>query len=236
MKTRIGRLARQRGFTLLELLAVMAIIGILAAILVPTVSSTGETGRDTQTKQDATLIESSSGEYFADNQNSAEVVTPETVTITATINSDTTTTTTQKTSSRWPEKFLTVEASATTSAAYLNELPTSASPTDNIVVDVTIKDSDGVAITRTTLSEDYTAIDFSLLEKDGYISLTPDSVTNVSTVNSLDYHSIIWAFRKETSSAGSGTDDARKVVVFKLTAVDIVEGTSTVNLTYEQIS
>ena len=65
----------QRGFTLIELLAVMAIMAVLAGIVSVSVGGTGETSKDTQTKQDATTIESAAADYFAD-QAGAEVLTP----------------------------------------------------------------------------------------------------------------------------------------------------------------
>ena len=71
-------LKSQKGFTLIELLAVMAIVAVLAGIIATAVSGTGETSRDTQTKQDATSIDTAAAEFFGD-QDGAEVLVPKTV-------------------------------------------------------------------------------------------------------------------------------------------------------------
>ena len=128
MKSRIRVLRESRGFTLIELLAVMAIIGVLAAILTPIASQSGESAREAQIKQDAGTVEGVIGQVFSDRQSQAEVVTPELVTVTALINSDVVGITTQETSSRYPEKFITHQASSSVSV-YESEFPTSGSAT-----------------------------------------------------------------------------------------------------------
>ena len=55
----------QRGFTLIELLAVMATVAVLAGIVSVSVGGTGETSKDTQTKQAATTLETAAADYFS---------------------------------------------------------------------------------------------------------------------------------------------------------------------------
>ena len=90
----------QRGFTLIELLAVMAIVAVLAGIVSVAVGGTSETSKDTQTKQDATTMETAAADYFSD-QVGAEVLT------TKTVNVQIFTGIQQKISSRWPEIYIT---------------------------------------------------------------------------------------------------------------------------------
>ncbi len=85
-RTTTGRAGDQRGFTLVELLAVMAIIGVLAAIVIPTVSGTRDAGQDAQAKQDISTIENAANERFSNGQNLAQVLSTETATTTAQIN------------------------------------------------------------------------------------------------------------------------------------------------------
>ena len=84
------------GFTLIELLAVMAIVSVLAGIVAISVSGSGETSRDAQTKQDATTVESAASDFFGD-QGGAEVLTPKTVSVFGVSNVE------QILSTRWPE-------------------------------------------------------------------------------------------------------------------------------------
>ena len=226
-----GRANDPRGFTLVELLAVMAIIGVLAAIVIPTVSGTRDAGQDAQAKQDASTIENAANEKFSNGQNLAQVLSTETATTTAQINGVTPTSTPQIISSRWAERFLTV----TTSATYLNEFPSVGGLTDGTVINVIVTDLDGNAITGSGLMSGYTAIDVDLLEKEGYMTQVPSSATKVVTVGSFDYHIFLWMFRKETSAGGGSANDARKVVLFKLQNAEIIEGTSTIKLTYGQL-
>ena len=226
-----GRASDQRGFTLVELLAVMAIIGVLAAIVIPTVSGTRDAGQDAQAKQDITTIENAATEKFSSGQNLAQILSTETATTTAQINSVTATSTPQIISSRWAERFLT----GTTSATYLNEFPPAGGLTDGTVINVIVTDVDGNAITGSGLMNGYTAIDVDLLEKEGFMTQVPSSTSKVVTLESFDYHIYLWLFRKETSAGGGGADDARKAVLFKLKNAQIIEGTSTIELTYAQI-
>ena len=233
-RTTTGRSSDQRGFTLVELLAVMAIIGVLAAIVIPTVSGTRDAGQDAQAKQDISTIENAANEKFSNGQNLAQILSTETATTTAQINSVSATSTPQVTSSRWAERFLTATV-ATTSATYLNEFPTAGGLTDGTVVDVIVTDLDGNVITGSGLLGGYTAIDFDLLEREGYMTQVPSSATKVVTVDGFDYHTFLWLFRKETSAGGGSANDARKAVLFKLTNARIIEGTTTLELTYGQI-
>ena len=234
-KVIFSRLIRDdKGFTLVELLAVMAIIGVLAAILTPIASQSGESARDAQIRQDAGIIEGAVTTVFSERQSNADVVTPETVTVTANINADSPSSTTQATSAKYPEKFITEEGSGTSTSVYATEFPTSGSATDALVVDLLLVDDDLSLISRSDLLEGYTAIDFDDLETNGFVTDVPESVTAVSTVNGVSYHSALWLLRKD-NSAGSDSDDARSVVVLKLLSVTLNEGTDTVILSYGRI-
>ena len=90
---------KERGFTLIELLAVMAIVAVLAGIVSVAVGGTGETSKDTQTKQDATTLDTAAADFFSD-QEGAEVLRPKTVQIFGVAGIE------QQTSTRWPETYI----------------------------------------------------------------------------------------------------------------------------------
>ena len=64
----INALRHERGFTLIELLATMAIVAVLAGIISVSVAGSGQTSRDTQTKQDGTTVETAVANYFGNQQ------------------------------------------------------------------------------------------------------------------------------------------------------------------------
>ena len=233
-KVIFSRLIRDdKGFTLVELLAVMAIIGVLAAILTPIASQSGAAARDAQIRSDAGTIEGVVSTVFSERSDEVAIES-ETVSVTANINADSPSSTTQATSAKYPEKFITEEGSGTSDSVYATEFPTSGSATDALVVDLLLVDDDLSLISRSDLLEGYTAIDFDDLETNGFVTDVPESVTAVSTVNGVSYHSALWLLRKD-KSAGSDTDDARSVVVLKLLSVTLNEGTDTVILSYGRI-
>lgn len=241
----------QRGFTLIELLAVMAIIAILAAIVAPAVSGTKDAGADAQAVQDAMQVRTGSNEYFTD-QDTVEVVSADTAITSlqvklATTNgqafdgSNTATTTasvTQKTSSRWPEKFIT--SSSTSTALYYTELPVSGSTTIGTVyfVDkvVTDPDDDGTVISANELLGNYTAIDVDTLVSKDYLEAAPQSADAKRELDNgtttVEVHALIWLFKKVNTP---GSDDAagRDIRVFKLTTA--TKSGSNFILTYERI-
>ena len=61
-------LKNPKAFTLIELLAVMAIVAVLSEIISVAMSGSGQTSRDTQTKQDATTVETAVANYFGSQQ------------------------------------------------------------------------------------------------------------------------------------------------------------------------
>ena len=239
----------QKGFTLVELLAVVAIIGILVAIVVPAVSGVSEAGKDAQSKQDGTSVDSAASDFFKE-QVAAEVLSLETADVTAGYTDadgvtglTEVTSTIQKISSRWPELYITGEGPESSTAVYLQELPTTDSDTTLKVTKLTIIGLDGAAITEDDLLEGYTAIDFDVLtgvdttdlRASGYLQKNPKSVDSVSTSGGIGYHNFLWLFKKQTSAGGSDDNDFRKVTVFKLVSIQEAEGDDTVQLTFEQI-
>ncbi|MCH8224666.1 MAG: prepilin-type N-terminal cleavage/methylation domain-containing protein [Chloroflexi bacterium] len=252
MKTIKRLLKGERGFTLIELLAVMAIVATLAGIVSTSVSGTNETSKTAAAKQDASTTVSAAGAYFAD-QEAAEVLTPSTVTVTALFDGEDSLdiiAVEQKTSTRWPENYITEEFANIGDAAttpYTNEFPTANAATNGIVVNVSLlgkADSDDVRIpiTREELLTGYTAIDFDRLVGDGtednpggYSEKAPSSAISTTEALDLDFHNFLWLFRKTTSAGGSGKNDSRVISVFKLERIDTTSSTTAVDLTFVQI-
>ncbi len=137
-------LNNQRGFTLLELLAVMAIVAVLAGIVTTSVSGTSEQSRDAQAIQDSTTVGSASADFFSD-QEGAEIIIPQAVTVLDIFPSPV-----QEISSRWPEDFVT--------SVYPDVFPPDSATT---VTEITFLDADG-AILTTVVEETNQAIDFAV--------------------------------------------------------------------------
>jgi general secretion pathway protein G len=67
MRNNRKTLAKQRGFTLVEVMVVVVILGILAAIIVPKIMSRPEQARIVKAKQDILAIQSAMDLYKLDN-------------------------------------------------------------------------------------------------------------------------------------------------------------------------
>ena len=242
----------QKGFTLIELLAVMAIIAILAAIVAPAVSGTKDTGANAQAGQDALQVRTAANQYFT-NQETVEVVTTNDITTldvtlaqaaangTAFNPSSLPSTTstivaTQKTSSRWPEQFITSSATSTDSVYYA-EIPVANGGNIGAVyfVDkvVTDPDDDGTVIGGVALLEGYSAIGVDTLVTGNYLESEPQSADATRVLDSsTTVHTLVWLFKK-TSTPGTTDQQGRDVRVFKLTTA--TKNGNVFDLTYERI-
>jgi len=236
----------QKGLTLIELLAVMAILGILVAIVAPAVTGTRGASVDAQVLQDATQVRQAATDYFAD-QNESEVRTPHSVDLTTAIGSVQVTAAEQVISSRWPEKFITTADATNFHAVYANEIPTSVSSTDGIVVDVILFTEDSVSLAGGDFLADFTAIDIDGLVSTNILGKAPaghglESTAATISATDHDIYNFLWLFEKTSSStAAEAADDNREVAVFKLVKIDRVEAAYgygaaiTVELTYKRI-
>ena len=246
-----GRVARrQRGVTLIELLAVMAILAVLVAIVAPAVTGTKEAGVDAQVLQDATQVRTAATDHFR-AQNESEVRTPHTITTTASLTSvvgeSTEPFTTavvinakQVISSRWPELFITTEATSTFPARYAEVFTTSASVTDGVVNDLILLGKTGTTILGKDLLKGFTAIDTALLVTEGFLLSEPVGTALTSEgVTSNKFPNFLWLFQKTTSAASGARNDSREVAVFKLIKIDRVEisgfKATQVDLTYRRV-
>ena len=231
----------QKGFTLIDLLAVLAIIGILASIVVVSTGGNKAASQTASNQQTASAVNSAASNFSSDQTESETLATAK-VTVTATINSDTVAESTQSASSIQPEKFITADPDATSTAVYFNEFPTSGADTDGVVVNVVLTDLDGVEITRAEFLEGYTAIDIGSLAEFGFLEERPDSFDSLTSNDR--FHNFMWTFKKSTSAGGTD-DDTRTVRVFKLFSVSelgesvalggTLPGITVIELTYEQI-
>ncbi|MBI2919147.1 MAG: type II secretion system protein [Chloroflexi bacterium] len=244
MSKRVRELLKrgQRGFTLIELVAVMAIMAVLVAVVAPSVTGTRNASIDAQTMQDATQVRSAVTSFYK-AQNKAEVRTPHSVTTTAmllvtggvVLASDTLAVVTnqaQGVSSRWPERYITLQHTATTGergvaaapskvkqigAVYPNAIPTTLGDNINSVV---LLDKEGRTISGATFLRDYTAVDFDTLVGNKLLGKMPAG----SDLESNGIPNFLWLLLKTASSATS-SNDSREVVVFKLVKVEKMEST-----------
>ena len=222
-------LNNQRGFTLLELLAVMAIVAVLAGIVATSVIGTSEASRDAQAIQDSTTVGSAAAEYFSD-QEGAETITPaEPAVLNISPN------VVQKISSRWPEDFV--------SSIYRDEFPADAVAT---VTEISFLDEDGASLSTVVedtsevidfgvpdLLEGFTAVDFRILVGRNYMSSEPDSASR----NSGLYANYMWLFEKAGSAGSTGENTSRNVAVFKLVMVQKMSADSDqASLIYQRIN
>ncbi|NQW22729.1 MAG: type II secretion system protein [SAR202 cluster bacterium] len=218
----------QRGFTLLELLAVMSIMAVLAGIVTTSVSGTSEDSRDAQAIQDSTTVGSAAADYFSD-QDGAEIITPEEVEVLSLFPN-----TTQEISTRWPEDFVT--------SVYRNVLPPDNATT---VTDIAFLDSEGAILTAVVaetneainftvpdLLTGFTAVDFNILIDQNYMSSVPDSYSQKSGL----YANYLWLFEKADSAGSAGESVSRNVALFKLIVVQKLDaGTEHVSLVYQRV-
>ncbi len=230
----------ESGFTLIELLAVMAILAVLVAIVSPAVTGTKDSSIAAQVLQDATQVRTGAAEFFT-AQDQAEVRTPHSVTLTTTVNALSVPATVEKISSKWPEKFFTTGNSTNFLAIYADVLPTSTSATSGKVVDVTLKDKEGHAITGATFLSKFTAVDLDTLVSQKRLSKKPAGadLTSTTGITGVNLPTFLWLFEKTDSSADR-QEDNREVAVFELSKVEKNEGSgtnlaTTVNLSYDRI-
>lgn len=253
---------RQRGFTLIELVAVMGILAILVAIVAPAATNMQDASVRAQARSDSRQVENATNDFFKDQEDS-EVGIPHSITTTAFLSDgtgapgdlgdvDSVTSAQvidvqQEVSSKWPEVFITEDgapslATRSQNSKYLDVFQT-ASKSDEAAVDkLILLDPDGNLIDGAAFLADHIAIDMQLLVDGGYLSSKPDAEKRTSDAGSnLDVPNFLWLFEKTNSSGG--TDDAREVKVFQLVKISQDEtpndpGTTSresVDLTYRQI-
>ena len=209
-------LENEKGFTLIELLAVKAIVATLAGIVSVSVSGTGSTSRDTQTREDANTIGSAAADFFSD-QSGAEILIPNTVSVLGLDGIE------QITSSSWPETYI--------SDAYPGIFPLTGEATDIDLLIFLTSDDQLSTLTIKSLLEDYNAIDFDALFDGGFLTEIPDSTTNFSADI---FNSSLWLFEKG-NAAGSSEGSSRKVVVFILRSVEKSASGDLFTLTFLQL-
>ena len=202
-----------QGFTLIELLAVMAIVAVLAGIISVSVAGTGQTSRDTQSRQDATSVESALAGYLG-SRDGVEVLVPKVTTVLGRIEVR------QVISTNWPENFI--------SDTYSKVFPEGEITT---VGSVTFLDSDGTLsdLTARGLLRGFNAVDFDLLFDGGFLAAVPKNVGE----SSQDFSNYLWLFEKTFTAGGTGEVASREVAVFKLVSVDNIAGSDLVALTYK---
>ena len=213
----MGKIALRdhKGFTLIELLAVMAIVAVLAGIVSISVGGSAETSRDTQTRQDATTVESAAAEFFS-SQVAADRLRSKTVTVLGRDNIE------QITGTRWPE-------------AYISNVYAAVFPEDDLttVASILFLDKDGTLsdLRPRGLLQRFNAIDFNALVGGEFLEALPDNADRTSKGFS-DY---LWLFEKATVAGGGSEGASRKVAVLKLVSVENSETSNLVDLTYQRL-
>ena len=170
-----NRLRTERGFTLIELVAVMATLAILVSIVAPAVTDTAQTSVQAQAQADSLQVRNAAYQFYQ-REEKAEFLTPHTAVLTATIN-DEEVEATQKISSRWPELFIAVEIDSTffSVAGYPAVFPTAGSPSDDVVVAITLLNrlNEPVEGGGVAFLEGHTAVDLDLLVDEGLLTDLP---------------------------------------------------------------
>ena len=191
----------------------MAIVAVLAGIISVSVAGTGQTSRDTQSRQDATSVESALAGYLG-SRDGVEVLVPKVTTVLGRIEVR------QVISVNWPENFI--------SDTYSKVFPEGEITT---VGSVTFLDSDGTLsdLTARGLLRGFNAVDFDLLFDGGFLAAVPKNVGE----SSQDFSNYLWLFEKTFTAGGTGEVASREVAVFKLVSVDNIAGSDLVALTYK---
>lgn len=219
----------QKGFTLLELLAVMAIVAVLAGIVTTSVTGTSDSSRDAQAIQDTTTLGSAAADYFSDQGGAETLIPSDPLVLAITPN------VVQMISSRWPEDFVT--------SIYRNVFPPDAATT---VTGITFLDEDGTILSTIVvetgeaidfavpnLLAGYTAVDFETLTSQNYMNSEPNSVSRMSG----PYSDYLWLFQKAGSAGAAGENSSRNVALFKLVVVEKISADSDhVSLVYQRIN
>ena len=190
----------------------MAIVAVLAGIISVSVSGSGQTSRDTQSRQDATSVESALADYVG-SRGSVEVLIPKVATVLGRIE------VTQELSSNWPENFI--------SDTYSKVFPEGEITT---VSSVTFLNSDGTLsdLTARGLLQGYNAVDFDVLFDGGFLTSIPRNVSE----SSQDFSNYLWLLEKSITVGGIGEVASREVAVFRLVFVDSIADSDLVALTY----
>ena len=218
-------LSHQRGFTILESVAVLAIIAVLAGIVTTSVAGVSGASQDSQALRASTDIGNAAADYFFDRDGVATIIPLELPVLNLSL------TVVQEISSRWPEDFVT--------SIYQNVFPPDPTTT---VTEITFLDEDGETLATAAKATDFavndilagfTAVDFSALVAQEYIKSEPVSVGQKSGPFS-DY---LWLFEK-ANSAGSPVENAsRNVALFKLVVVQKESAdTEQASLVYQRIT
>ena len=213
----------QRGFTLVELVAVMARMAILVAVVAPAVTETRDASIKAQAQTDAKQVSNLAADYFSD-QTEAETRTPHTTAVGA-IGAAAVAANKQFISSRWPEQFIT--NSGVITGGYEVEFEAVA-PALKAVSVTLLEENNSTAVSAADFLS-YTAVDFSVLGGDA-----PSSESLTTTVEGISVHNFLWLFSKGDSDSGL-PGDLRTVTVFQLTGTEIIEGAGDVNLTYKRV-
>jgi len=208
-------LRNQKGFTLIELLAVMAIVAVLAGIISVAVAGSGQTSRDTQTKQDGTTVETAVANYFG-NQQGTETRQPLVVEVLGQRNIE------EVISNKWPEKYIT--------EVYPLVFPQGVS---SEIGSIFFEDKDGeISDLRVRgLLQRFNAVDFDILSDGGFLTTFPKSADETSR----GFNSYLWLLEKSITSSSNKDISSRVVAVFKLQSVNSTVGSEIVDLTYRRL-